>query len=586
MKKNTGYPSIDLLHEKDISFFKRHPLIPNMSINQVFELLTLFYRSAPAVDCLDLRVSFQELINDSVKLAKAMRELGIKQNDIVSVSMPNLYHALIVFFAANRLGATVTYLNYYSNEEEVADYLNKFESKLFIDYSKPLEYNKKIKASTKVEYILTLNDGDVNNREFNVTNNYIGNDDFIDFLSIGDIAKFQKGPILSKGTGSSDALILFTSGTTGAPKAVVLTNKNILAAATYLKNTTSVKNVVGEKSLVCVPFTYPYGFSTSTLMSLLCGREVILAPTLSSETIPYFYSKNPNIIFGSPAFLNLTMRFIPEGQDLSSSRVFISGGDFLTLKQIQEAIEFFSKHGSDIEISNGSGNAETVSCGTNSYGLPPRPGTAGRVLYGTSNIIIDPETNKELKYGEEGMLCTSGAHVFKEYYKDPVKTAEAKFKYKGKVYFKTGTRGFLREDGYFPLTGRDSRFYIIKTLNKVYCDRIQNIISGIDIVKECAVVKEPDDDMLFVNKAFIVLEDGVEPNEDTLEYIKTRLSGSVEMPITGERAQLKEYEIPASIEFVSTIPRKSGSEKVDYNILEEDALQEYNNGKSQKKLVL
>ncbi len=85
---------------------------------------------------------------------------------------------------------------------------------------------------------------------------------------------------------------MFTSGTKDNPKAVILTNKNILASGIYMKNSTNLSNVRGEKSLVCVPFTYLYGFATSTLMSLLCGREAFLAPYLTDTNISYFLGKN------------------------------------------------------------------------------------------------------------------------------------------------------------------------------------------------------------------------------------------------------------------------------------------------------
>lgn len=570
MKKNsTGFPSIDLTHDEGISYFKRKPFIPNLNIFNAVEMLSLFYRGSFAVDSLELRVTFQELIDDSVRLSKSFKELGVKADEIITVSMPNLYQALVVFLAANRIGATITFLNSFAGSDEICHYINEFESKIYINFDKNNEYNNDIFKKSCAKTIITLERNELNKRTFNDKKSY-GYSDTISYEEFSGLSKFQKGMNIPALSSNHNALILFTSGTTGAPKSVVLTNKNIIAAAVYLKNTSSAGNKVGEKSLVCVPFTYPYGFSTSTLMSLMCGREVILAPDLSLETIPVYYGKKPNIIFGSPAFLDLTMRAIPDGYDLSSANTFISGGDFLTVKKTNEGKDFFSKHGSKIEICNGSGNAETVSCGTNSYGLPIKPETAGRVLYGTSNIIIDSDTGKELKYGEEGMLCVSGKHVFKEYYKNPEKTAESKFMYKGKEYFETGTRGILHEDGYFELTGRDSRFYIIKTLNKVYCDRVQNIITGIDIVSECAVVKVPDKDMLYVNKAYIVLKPGVEQNEDVKEYIKECCKGVIKMAGTQDEAQLKSYEIPVYIEFVDELPRKK-SEKIDYDFLEKDA---------------
>ena len=370
-----------------------------------------------------------------------------------------------------------------------------------------------------------------------------------------------------------NSLILFTSGSTGKPKSVVLTNENILAAGTYLKNSSKSKSLDGDKTLVCVPFMYPYGFSTSTLMTLMSSKTAILAPNMSKDTISYYLNKKPNIIFGSPALLDLIMKNIPENQDLSSITTYVSGGDFLTPSHSKRGQEFFEKHGAkDVKMGNGSGNAETVSCGTNPTGVEIRPETAGKVLVGTDAMIVDSETLEEKKYNEEGLLCVSGKHVFKEYYKEPEKTKDAKFEKDGKTYFKTGTMGYIDKDGYFTLTGRESRFYIISTLNKVYCDHVQTIISNLDDIDECAIVKVPDDDMLYVNKAYIV------PNKDVndIELEKKNLLEKFKQPIInskGEIEQLKWYEIPSYIEFVKELPRKQGTEKVDYQTLEHDAEQ-------------
>ena len=114
----------------------------------------------------------------------------------------------------------------------------------------------------------------------------------------------------------------------------------------------------------------------------------------------------------------------------------------------------------------------------------------------------------------------------------------------------------------------------MSSLNKVYCDNVQNIIAAYDGVKDCAVVKVPDAEKLYVNKAFIVLDDGYSESEETMQYIWKRLYTSIGT-ITGDRVQLKPYEIPAYIEFVKELPRIPGSEKIDYSALEkfaEDAL--------------
>mgnify|MGYP004460494199 FL=1 len=570
----TGYPSIDNIHNKDYSFFDRNPIIPDMSIYNTINMLSTFYRKEEAIDCLDLNVNYDEMINDTVLLSKAFKELGIKKGDIISVSMPNFYQGVIVYLAANRIGAVTTFINSMSSIEEVLGYLNEFESSLFINFDKDSEYNKKIKDNSKVKNIITLNKDEINTKNYgNITSSANGYRDDLFFSDIGSIAKYYKKPIYTLYGGKEDSLILFTSGSTGNPKSVVLTNQNILASGIYMKNTGRIKAKVGERCLVCVPFSYPYGFATSTIMSLICGRIAVLAPTLSKDNIRYYLSKNPNYVFGSPALLELIKRNVKDSDDLSSIHTFVSGGDFLTVSQNKAGVEFFRKHGAETIICNGSGNAETVGTNTMAVGSINKPETVGRVLVGTKAIVVNPDTLEEVKYGEEGMLCISGKHVFKGYYKNEDMSRETKFVYKGIEYYKTGNMGILDTDGYFTLTGRSSRYYIRSDLNKVYLEHIQNVISLIDVVDSCCVVPKEDKDLLFTNKAYVVLKDGVLPSLEVSDYIMNMCYKPLYNSVTGEMVQLKPFEVPESITFLDVLPRTK-ADKVDYTFLENMAKNE------------
>ena len=586
MKKEASeYPSLGKPQNNGYSYFERHPMIPNLSVYNAIRAINTFYGKKEAIDCLDLKVNYDQLFKDSITISRALKELNVTKGQIVSISMPNLYQAVASFLACNRIGAVTTFLNPGAEKEEISEYLNLFESPVFINYDKTDEENLIYKKKTNVKYIITLNKENKNKLSLNEDYHLTKNDELIDFNSLGSIAEFQKKGLPSNNS-KDNSLILFTSGSTGKPKSVVLTNENILAAGTYLKNSSKSKSLDGDKTLVCVPFMYPYGFSTSTLMTLMSSKTAILAPNMSKDTISYYLNKKPNIIFGSPALLDLIMKNIPENQDLSSITTYVSGGDFLTPSHSKRGQEFFEKHGAkDVKMGNGSGNAETVSCGTNPTGVEIRPETAGKVLVGTDAMIVDSETLEEKKYNEEGLLCVSGKHVFKEYYKEPEKTKDAKFEKDGKTYFKTGTMGYIDKDGYFTLTGRESRFYIISTLNKVYCDHVQTIISNLDDIDECAIVKVPDDDMLYVNKAYIV------PNKDVndIELEKKNILEKFKQPIInskGEIEQLKWYEIPSYIEFVKELPRKPGTEKVDYQTLEHDAEQKLTQRNNKAKQMI
>ena len=576
-KKLTGYPSVDLPQSKEATFFEKNPIIPNVDIITILKLLSRNNRSKQAIECEELHATYQELLDDAHILYLAFRKLGVKKGDIITISLPSNYQAIISFLALNELGAVTTFIDTYSSREEVLSYIKKYNSPLLINFNKTKEENEEIEKNSNVKYVITLREELSNSRDINQGN--YSNEKFVDFHTLGSISECQKDKIHLPNTGNDDALILYTSGSTGQPKAVVLTNKNILSAQIYASNTSHTENITGTKTMTCVPLRYPYGMVTSLLTSLLWGKEVIMTPNWDSDTIAYYFLKKPNIIFGSPAVLDLTMRFLSKEMDLSQISHFISGGDFLTEEHARRGYKFFKEHGNfSVEIGNGCGNAETVSIGSTPVGVPLKQSTAGKILVGTIPMIIDkditdkvpiaqPEKLQEKKYYEVGELCLAGDNVFKEYFGEDDKTTCSKFRRKGKTFFRTGTLGFIDEDGYFTPTDRKSRFYIRSTGHKVYLDNVQRIIGMADErIADCAVVKIPDENELFIAKAYIVLAEGAVENEQLKKEIFSKLTRPISK---GDRIeQLKEYEIPKIIEFINEIPRKKGTEKVDYSILE------------------
>ena len=323
-KQMTGYPSIDLPQTKNSTFFEKHPFIPNTDVITILKLLSMKTRENPAIDCNNLKATYQQLIDDSHTIFLALKELGIKKGDIITIALPSNYQALCLYCALDELGAITTYIDTYASDVEVMNYLNNYESPIFVNFNKTPEQNEIIKKNTKVKYIVTLDkklaDSRVITRDYRLNEN----DEFIDYHTLGSLAGYQKNRIHLPNKGNDDSLILYTSGSTGQPKAVVLTNKNILAAQIYAGKTSHTENITGTKTMTCVPLRYPYGMVTSLLTSLLWGKEAIMTPDWDGNTVNYYYSKEPNIVFGSPAVLDLTMKNLEEGRRLTSVSHFIS----------------------------------------------------------------------------------------------------------------------------------------------------------------------------------------------------------------------------------------------------------------------
>ena len=575
-KKQTGYPSIDKPWEVGYSFFKRKPVIPDISIYSLLKLICTGKMRNTAIDCGELTVSYKKLFQDTEIVSSALEALGVKRGDIVTICIPNYYQAVVPFLACNRIGAVATYLNPGMSDEEIKEYLAQFNSPILFNFGRNEQDNAAFLKDSPVNYTITLHEDSLNELKMNrICGDYLHTRQ-LNYHSLGTLVRGHKQPRTHLLSGNDCALILYTSGSTGQPKSVLLTNKNVLAALIYANNTSNWKDLGISRIMVCVPFAYPYGLVTSLLSALFSGSTAILAPDIGKGTIQYYYAKQPEMVFGSPALLDLTISGIPEGQDLSTVKSFISGGDFLTTSHAEKGKRFFAAHNAKTEIGNGAGNAETVSIATTPAGVKNKPETVGKVLVGSSALVVDSETMQEKKYGEEGMLCIAGKHVFKGYYREPKLTAEAKFLFGEKEYFKTGTLGYLDEEGYFTLTGRASRFYICSSLNKIYLDHVQGLICRFDCVDDCAVVKVPDEEQLYVNYAYIVLRDGWQGTAETGAKILDLFRHPVALP-DGKQDQLKDFEIPRKIIFVNQLPRRSGTDKIDYRALEELAKEESNN---------
>lgn len=575
--KLTGYPSIDKTHLKDLKYSDLHPFIPNISISNAIDAMFLFKGSMHVFDCLGLRVRHRQFKEDADIIAKAFLSLGIVPGDIIAVSMPNLYQAVAAFKAANKIGAIITFLNPFAAEEELLGYLNKYDSPVLINYDKSIEFNKRIKSASKLRYIITLSKDRVNDREFTYNEELEDIPEFLSYHQLGAVASKWRKKVRSGFDGKQEALILYTSGSTGEPKSLLFTNENLLAALIYLKKSTHQKKagVLEKRWMGVVPFMYPYGFLCSVLAPIFVEAELILAPDINPDNIEKYYKKDPYLIFGSPAFLELTKRNLPEDMKLPSLKMFVSGGDFLSPSQSQSGIEFFKKHGAEVNFCNGSGNGETLGCSTNAMNIPYRPETVGQLVLGPDYVVLDPDTKQEVKYGEPGILCTSGKHVFKGYYDDPEGTEKSMIVYKGKKYYYTGNYGMLGTDRYFTMIGRASRFYITYTLNKVYCELVQNVVCGIDVVDACAVVPKHDKANLFKSKAYVVLKPGIAADRETEQYIIKKSMEPHFDQFSGETVTLKAYEAPSSVTFLDSLPRTDSAEKINYELLSKMALEEY-----------
>lgn len=574
-KLKTGYPSIDKTHLQGLSKRELDPFIPQISISAAINIASRRHMNVPVIEQRELTVTRGEYIADAEMVSRALLQLGVRDGDIVVVATPNLYQSLVIFKAVNRIGAITTFINNESRDEEIAKYLKTYNSPILVTYDRGKKYATQIINNTPARFVININAKKVDSREQIGLPKLEGN--FVEYHNLKSIANMwtERDLKLKKAfDGKKEALILYTSGSTGTPKSIVFTNENVIAALTYLKYSTHAKPYQQDSFwwLGIVPFMYPYGFICSALVPLLGGLGARLAPDINEETLDYYFTKDSQVVCGHPAFLDVIFRNLSDDIKIPSMRTYLSGGDFLSVQKSCEAAVFFRKHGAkNVMICNGSGNGEVLGCATNAMGYDYRPETVGKLVLGPKYLVMTkPGTaeEKEAKYGEKGELWIAGKHVFKEYFKDPERTAKT-IRYIDDVrFYRTGIYGYLDADRYFIICGRIRRFFITNPKKggsyKVYCEYVQKTISTLERVRECVVVDVDDAECVKAGKAYIILNDNVPKDSETEQYIRERLE---------QNSLLKPYEIPRDIVFVDKIPRTKAG-KINFELLKRRAQRE------------
>jgi acyl-[acyl-carrier-protein]-phospholipid O-acyltransferase/long-chain-fatty-acid--[acyl-carrier-protein] ligase len=282
----------------------------------------------------------------------------------------------------------------------------------------------------------------------------------------GILALLSPAPLLRRWIGlprwgdRAEAGLLFTSGSAGEPKGVVLSHRNILA------NTAQIGAVLGQtklKSILgCLPVFHSFGFTVTFWWPLLGGPPVITYPSpLDAQKLAELIEQyRIELLLTTPTFLRAFIRKAKQGQ-LNSLRLVVTGAEKLPLEVLRDFEEKFG-----VQVSEGYGMTEgSPAVAVNLIDEPPsrlnpdgvlarRVGSVGRMLPGITARIRDPETGEELSLFQSGMLWLRGANIFEGYLDDPHRTSDVL----EEGWYKTGDVGRLDEDGFLFIEGRMSRF--------------------------------------------------------------------------------------------------------------------------------
>lgn len=503
------------------------------------------------------KITYRELHRQVQQLAGGLRAMGVQKGDRVAIMLPNCPQTVIAYFAVLWLGATVAPVNPLYTPRELRHQLKDAGVRVLIaldllypritqvrgetdvsqvvytsikDYLPfPLNWLYPIKAKKQGQWVKVLHDS--------------RNLRFLDVLkSAAPVAE----PV-AVDPSEDLATLLYTGGTTGTSKGVMLTHRNMMANVTQCD--TWVNRDIGAISiLAALPFFHSYGLTTIQNYAVLKGGTMVLVPRFEvADILKVIQKHKPNVFPGAPTMYVAINNHPDVGKyDLSSIEACISGAAALPV-EVQETFERLT--GSRLVEGYGLTEASPVTHG-NPIWDKRKNGSIGLPWPDTDCKIVDLETAEEVPVGEVGELCIRGPQIMRGYWNRPDETAATL----RDGWLFTGDMARMDEEGFFYIVDRKKDMIVASGFN-VYPREVEDVLYEHPAIKEAAVVGVADPYRGETVKAFVVLKDGA--------------TASAEEIVAFCRENLAAYKVPKLVEFRDDLP-KSLIGKVLRRVLQEE----------------
>ena len=528
-----------------------------------------------AFDFMGKSTSYRKLVGGVEECAKALKTIGVREGDRVTIAMPNCPQAIYMFYAVNLVGAVANMIHPLSAEKEIEFYLNESKSVTAITLDQFYHKFEHVRQNTGVVNIIIASIKDELSKPikagYMLTEGRkierIPADAPVIFWN--DFLKLSKHCFYNykvKRQADDPAVILYSGGTTGTTKGIVLSNKNFNALGQQVIAANPMFRP-GDKMLAAMPLFHGFGLGVCIHTMLSQGGRCILVPRFT----PKSYAKQIvkyrcNFIAGVPTLYEALLR-LPnmEKADLSCLKGVFAGGDSLSVELKKKLDKFLYDHKATIQVREGYGTTETVTacCLTPSHMY--KEGSIGLPFPDTYIKIVEPGTDRELPYGEEGEILLAGPTVMKEYLDKPEESAKTLQRHEdGEIWVYTGDLGTMDEQGFVYFKGRAKRMIVSSGYN-IYPAQLENILDAHEFVQMSCVIGVPDPYKMQKVKAFVKPAAGVEPGEETKKAIMDHC-----------RKHIAKYAMPYDIEFKEDMP-KTLVGKVAYRQLEEEELRKPEN---------
>lgn len=509
-----------------------------------------------ALSFMGKKIPYKELSANIDITARAFYNLGIRPGMRVLVCMPNVPQAIYCLYGLNRIGAVSSMIHPLSAIDEIVFYLNEAQCDIAVTldqfYGKFLE----VTAKRPVKKLIIASVSDelplikaVAFKLFQECRLPKLHKDGIaiswkDFLKGAELPIEGNYAVADKDI-NGEAVVLFSGGTTGVTKGIMLSdlNFNALALQTAVMSHEDIRHT---KMLAAMPVFHGFGLGVCIHTMMVSGGTSILVPRFNVKSYAQLIKANrPNFIAGVPTLFEAIARnTYLDGVDLSCLKGVFSGGDSLSIELKKKFDAFLAEHKATIRIREGYGTTECVTaCCLTPYDKE-KEGSIGVPYPDTYFQICAVGTNDEVPYNTEGEICLTGPSLMLGYINHEEENANTlRLHPDGNVWLHTGDLGTMDEEGFVYFRQRIKRMIVTSGYN-VYPSQLENILDAHPAVRMSCVIGVPDPYKMQKVKAFVVLNEGVkdtpEVREDIMEHCRRRIA---------------KYAMPYEIEVRDDLPK-------------------------------
>jgi long-chain acyl-CoA synthetase len=463
------------------------------------------------------KFSYEEFMRAVNRVARLLASHGAVRGDVVSLLLPNSAEYIIAYFACWQLGAIAGPINSLLKAQEIAFVISDSEAKVLLVHSDFLSTIDSVRSElTSLKTVIQFDDEEKASKEF---------------LEEG-ISHDEKLPEVDINT-EAEAIIIYTSGTSGKPKGCLLTHGNLIANARQISQWLGFTK--DDRLLTIMPLFHMNAVSVTTMSALYAGGSTVVSPKFSASRFWQIISDYQVTSFGSVAtMLSMLLTTYPDGvpKGLKTDQLrFAMCGSAPVPSEVMKGFE----ETFDCLVIEGYGLSESTCRSTFN---PPderrRPGSCGKPIGNEMRVVDDDD--EEVADGQLGEIVLRGENILKGYYRNPAATATA-FR---NGWFHTGDVGYRDAEGFFFIVDRKSDM-IIRGGENIYPREIDEVLYRHPAVAAAATIGVPDQLYGEEVAAFIVLKKGGEATEQEI--------------IAFCRARLADYKCPKTVRFVKEIPK-------------------------------